>query len=195
MVDPLSFVAKIIGVTARVGAVVALAAGAVYLARRAGIEFFVTLDQTTFVAIILAGLIGASAVAVELIIAIGKGIKWVGSWAARRLSASAERRTEKRTALDNMKVLTPEFAMVLRFLKSQNLKRFPAPGQNDLLYRMERAFLLKIDDPNWSAYAIQTYYAVPNYVWHTIDVYLDGMPVPPHPPWITPPDPTRWMRG
>ena len=45
--DPLSFISKIIGVSARVGTAVALAAGVVYVGRRAEIEFLVGLELYT----------------------------------------------------------------------------------------------------------------------------------------------------
>jgi len=33
---------------------------------------------------------------------------------------------------------------------------------------MTKAELLKIDDPNWSAYSTDTYYGVPDYVWNAL---------------------------
>jgi hypothetical protein len=183
--DPLSFIAKIVGVTARVGAIFAIAAGVVYVGRRSGIEFFVGLDLTLYQSIILAGIIGAGAVAVDLVVAVGKGILWLGSKIAASFSLAAERRREKRSALENMKVLTPEYALALRFLKSQGQRRFAADARNDLLHQMRNAGLIKIDDANWSLYSIQTYYVVPTYIWDAIDVYVEDLH-PAHAPWLPP---------
>jgi hypothetical protein len=69
----------LLGCLRELGAIFAIAAGVVYLGRRAGIECFVGLDLTLYQSIILAGIIGAGAVAVDLVVAVGKGILWIGS--------------------------------------------------------------------------------------------------------------------
>jgi hypothetical protein len=181
-VDPFSFLAKFFSVTARAGAILALAALTLYVGRRAGIEFFTGLDPLLFQAVIVAGIIGGCAVIVELVISIGRAV--VHQW----LPSYFERRSSKQTALRNMEALTREYADVLRFLKSHNWKRFPAHADNRLLYLMKQACLLEIDDPNWSAYSITTYYVVPNCVWRVIDQRLKTHPVPALPPWNEPPD-------
>ncbi len=188
--DPFSFIAKLIGATARVGGAIALAAAVVFFGRRVGVGFFVDVNESIYQAIVIAGLIGACIVVVELVIVGGKGIRWIGSKVSGGLAAMAERRNERRTALKNMAALTPQFAMTLRFLKSQNLKRFPAEADNSLLFQMRQAFLLKTDDPNLTAYSTQTYYLVPDYVWDAIESYLKDLPVPPVAPWVQLPD--RW---
>lgn len=191
--DVLSFIAKLIGATARVGAAVALLAGVIYVGRNAGIEFFVALPEGLYQTIVVAGLFGAFIVLVELVIQVGKGFRHIGKWIIEKNRTRHSHAVERQTALKNMQVLTPEFALVLRYLKSNDMKRISAKANNDLLYRMSRAFLLKIDDPNWSAYSVDTYYAVPDYVWNVIDHHLAKLPPPPSPPWIRLPDGTGWM--
>ena len=63
--DAFSFLAKLLGTSARVGAAIAFVAVAVYLGRRAGVNFFVDLNKTLFWTLVIAGLIGAAMVAVE----------------------------------------------------------------------------------------------------------------------------------
>jgi hypothetical protein len=191
--DPLAFIGKVINATARVGGAIALAAIAVYLCRRAGVGFFVNLDKAVYQSIIMAGLVGACIVAVDLIIAIGKGMQWISRKLSARMAQGAERRNERRLALKNMAVLTPPFALALRYLKSQGLKRFPADADNPLLFQMRQAFLLTTDDPNLTPYSTQTYYVVPDYVWNAIDVYVKDLPPPPLAPWIKLPNSQGWM--
>jgi hypothetical protein len=191
--DLLSFLAKLIGTTARVGAAFALLAVVTYVCRKAGIDVFAALPDGFYQAIVVAGLLGAAIVLVELVIQVGKGLRQIGKWIAKKNRTRHRRAVERQTALKNMEVLTPEFALVLRYLKSNNNRRFYAKASNDLLYRMSKALLLKIDDPNWSAYSTETYYAVPKHVWNVIDRHLAALPPPPSPPWLRLPDGTGWM--
>jgi hypothetical protein len=193
-VDPLTFIAKLIGATARVGGAIALAAIVVYVGRRAGLGFFVGLNGSIYQGIEVAGLVGACIVAVELIIAAGKALRWIGRKLSAAIARQAERRNQRALALRNMEALTPPFALTLKFLKSQGLKRFPAQADNDLLFQMRQAFLLTTDDPNLTPYSTQTYYLVPDYVWDAIDTYASDIRPPPHAPWIRLPDPQGWMR-
>jgi len=186
--DPLTFVAKIIGTTARVGGAVALAAGTVVLGHRVGFSLFVNLNDSLYQGVVVAGLIGACVVAVELVILAGKGVRWIGSRIFERLAIWGDHRIEKKMALKNMMVLTPDFAQSLRFLKSQGMKRFPADADNPLLFQMRQSFLLKTDDPNLTMYSIRTYYLVPDYVWDAVDIYLKDFPPPPVAPWMHLPD-------
>jgi hypothetical protein len=180
--DPLSFIAKLIGVTARVGAVFALSALCLYIGRRAGVEFFINLDPVIFQTIIVAGIVGVCSVVVELA---------RGAWLVLEtlLPVYREHRISKRTALRNLAIeaLPPECADVLRFLKSNNIRRFLAPNYNEKLEHMKSAGLLQVDDPNWSAYANNTYYVVPDYIWSRIDHgWLKSHPLPSSPPWTFP---------
>ena len=179
--DPLTLISKVIEATGRVGAAFALAAGVVYVGRRSGVEFFTGLDSTVYQTVVLAGLDGAGTVAVELAIALWVRLR---AKAARSYTAFSQTRTRKRTAIKNMNALIPEYAEVLRFLKSNNAKRFPANADSQLLHLMQDACLLEIDDPNWSLYSVTTYYLVPDYVWNEIDARLKSYPVPQSAPWI-----------
>ncbi len=92
-----------------------------------------------------------------------------------------ERRKAKRIALKN--ISEPTYAGVLRFLKSNNLKRIPV-GDSQLLSLMEKDHLLKKDGDC----SISTYYTVPEYVWKVIDERLKDYPIPRDPPWLPPPE-------
>jgi hypothetical protein len=90
--DALSFIAKFIGVTARVGATFALGALVIYALRRAGIEPFASLDVLTYKIVISAGVIGFCGVVVDLLIP-GKGVLWAArqryeAWALRNSAKS-----------------------------------------------------------------------------------------------------------
>jgi hypothetical protein len=162
-----------------------LAAFCLYVGKRARIEFFVTLDPVIFQTIIVAGIIGACSVVVEAC---------RGAWLVfeTMLPVYRERRILKRTALKNMEVLTREYAAVLRFLKTNNTKRFPARQDSRVLSMMREACLLELDDPNWSIYSLTTYYVVPDHVWGVIDQHLKDFPVSASPPWLPPPPPQEW---
>jgi hypothetical protein len=178
--DAFSFLVKLFSLTARVGAIFVLAGLIFYAGYQVKIEFFTGLDPLLFQAVIVAGIIGGCTVVVELAISTGRAV--AGQW----LPSYVQRRSSKRIALKNMDALTLEYADVLRFLKSHNIRRFPARESNSLLYSMKQACLLKIDDPNWSAYSTITYYAVPDCVWRVIDERLKTHPVPALPPWNEP---------
>ncbi|MFI5022134.1 MAG: hypothetical protein ACHQRJ_10855 [Alphaproteobacteria bacterium] len=181
--DWFSFVGKFVGITARVGAVFALAALILYVGRREGVEFFTGLDPVLIQSVIVAGIIGGCAVVVDLLKTFGRAILWVvvEQW----LPDIVERRNAKRVALRNMEALPREYADVLRFLKSRDLKRVPV-GDSQLLHLMEKAHLLKRD----LHYSISATYVVPDYVWNAIDERLKNHPVPAFAPWIPPP---QWI--
>jgi hypothetical protein len=183
--DALTFVAKFIGGTARVGAGIAFAAIVVFFGRRYNVEFFGTLDSTIYQAIVVAGLIGGGLVFVDIIIAIGRFIRWASGKASGYFAKRSRQREKERVALRNMAALTPAFASTLKFLKLRGMKRFPASASNSFLGQMQRSLLLEIDDPNYSpVYSRQTYYAVPNYVWNAIDRSTRQVPEPPIEPWF-----------
>ena len=111
-------------------------------------------------------------------------MRWLGLQLSEYyLPVYADRKIKRRTALKNMNALLQEYADVLRFVKSHNMKRFIAPANNTVLHQMHKACLLEIDDPNWSAFAITTYYVVPDYVWSAIELGLKAHPVPQLAPW------------
>ena len=76
--DPLSLIAKFIGVTARVGAVFALGALAIYCLRRIGAEPFASLEPIIYQTVVVAGVIGAATLAIEIAIALRKPVSGVG---------------------------------------------------------------------------------------------------------------------
>jgi hypothetical protein len=148
--DPLAFISKLIGTTAKVGAAFAIAGVAVYFGRRSGIGFFIGLNDVVYQAIVVAGLVGAGSVAVELVVACGRALRWLGGKITNISRKRAVHIRKRDNALRNMEALTFEYAQVLRFLKSNDRKRFIASVDSGLLYSMVRAGLLEIDDPNWS---------------------------------------------
>jgi hypothetical protein len=175
-VDPLAFISKLLGITWKVGAAIAAVAAVIYYGRQQGISIFFNLNDKLFKTIIVAGLIGAVIVSIDLLVAFARLVLLLVS---RILQHKANK-----TALKNMQSLTREFAEVLRFLKSNNAKRFIAPNDNALLSEMQMAGLLIQDDPDWTVYARTTYYLVPEYVWNEIDNVLKDFPLPPSQPWL-----------
>jgi hypothetical protein len=172
-VDLLAFISKLLGVTGKVGAAAAAVAAVIYYSRQQGISIFFNLNDKLFQTIIVAGLIGAAIVATDLLVAFARFLRLLVSGISQH-----------KTALKNMQSLTSEFAEVLRFLKSNNVKRFIAPNDNALLSEMRMAGLLIQDDPDWTVYARTTYYLVPDYVWNEIDNSLKDFPLPPSQPWL-----------
>jgi hypothetical protein len=166
--DPLSFIAKIIGSTARIGTTIALGALAVAILRWMNVEPLKSIDNATYGYIVAAGIIGFCAVVVAIPIAIGSAIREVILAGLPLLSETIERRRTRKTALKNMQ-LQPDVATTLRYLKAHNLKRFqaPAPERNRLLQRMSQSFLIEIDDPNYERFG-NAIYNVPEYVWRWI---------------------------
>src|ERR1700738_2516608 len=130
--DALSFIAKFIGVTARVGAPFALGALVIYALRRAGIDPFSSLDVLTYQIVISAGVIGFCGVVVDPLIAFGKRVLWAGAKPRQRYEAWALRNLHKREAMKNLEALLPEYSATLRFLRAKNVKRIPASASNDL---------------------------------------------------------------
>jgi hypothetical protein len=73
--DPLAFLLKLIGTTARIGAIIALTALALCVLVQGQIQPFATLAGTTlYQTIIVAGMIGLCTVIVEIFIAVGREI-------------------------------------------------------------------------------------------------------------------------
>jgi hypothetical protein len=178
--DPLTFIAKALGGTAVIGLGLAFAAFVFWAGRRANIDFFVGLDPKIYQSVIAAGIVGGCIVAAKI---VTSAVTFASSKLKTVLAGHLERRVARRTALKNLNSLPQEFAAALRFVKTNNLQRFGAPGDNDLLYLMRQAHLMEIDDPNWSAFAVHTYYVVPNHVWREIDKRLKDFPVRARPPW------------
>jgi hypothetical protein len=189
--DPLAFIAKTIGTTARIGAAVFLGAGLVVILRWMNVEPLASIDKATYGAIIAAGIFGVCTVAVEFII--------TGWWALKRLflhvvaplwAAKVQRARNRKTALKNLQSPRPEFVATLRYLKAHNLKRFsaPAPWNNIVLREMEQSFLIEIDDPNYpDGRSHNTYYSVRDCVWDRIECPVSAYPTEPlaeSPPWL-----------
>jgi len=183
--DPFILISKMIGVTARIGAAIALGALALLILRRMSAEPFINIDASTYGTILTAGIIGACTVLVEFIIAIWGGFKKI---LLAYLEAQVESRQKRKAALKNLQTARADFVETLRFLQARNLKRFlaPAPTKSELLYRMEQSFLIEIDDPNYGAYASETYYRVPDYVWDWMESEpaYRKMPLPQREPWL-----------
>jgi hypothetical protein len=179
IVDPLSFIAKFIGVPARVGAVIAVAALAIYGLRRAGFEPFASMEPTIYQTVAVAGVIGAAMVATAILLALREPVE--SSWSKWR-----KHRINKEHAQKNMELLTPQYADALRYAKANNLKRFAANPRHPLVNAMCDANLIEIDDPNYSYNATLSYFVVPKHVWKAIDKIEPGLkagPIPRSAPW------------
>jgi hypothetical protein len=177
----LSFFSKRFDITARVGVALALFALTVFVMERlANIQLVAEFDKYIF----LAGGFGACLAAYDILFPISK---WLKAKVGRAISKAKTQRLRKHTALENMKALSDEYVDTLHYLKSRNTQRFHAPVNNTLLYEMQNACLLEIDDPNWTTCSIITYYKVPDYVWEKIDhfgSYATSRPISQQPPWL-----------
>lgn len=184
--EPLSFIAKMIGVTARVGGAFALAALAVYWLRNGGVEPFAGLDAGIYQIVVVGGLIGAGTVGVELLVHIWKGCVWLCARVAANIAASKARHERKELSLKNLHVLTREQADALFFMRRNNLRRFPGRTDNRLLFQLWQACLLEIDDANFSVYSGETYFTIPQHIWDLLEEVARqwGTPIPSTPPWI-----------
>jgi hypothetical protein len=99
VVETLAFIAKLFHATTRVGAAVAIAALVVYLGRRAGINFFVDLNENIFQTLVVAGIVGGAMVAVELVLAFGRFLRWIGSNIETSIRKYVQHKRVKRNAL------------------------------------------------------------------------------------------------
>ncbi len=115
--DALSFLAKFFDVTARVGAAFALAAAVLYLGRVAGVEFFKALDPVLYQAIVVAGIVGACSVAVDMLIALRK-------FFSRWLKERTERRRGWTDALENIQTLDKDRLLLLYGALAGSQQRF-----------------------------------------------------------------------
>lgn len=195
--DPLSFIGKLIGVTARVGAAFAIGAVALFFFRRAGIEPFVSLAPSAYQATLVAGLVGGGTVAVEFLVALRHPLNRVFKFLSGLREKRSKKKENKRNAEKNLQSMPGEFVDVLIFLKDNNWKRFPETADNRLLRLLVKSFLLEIDDPNYDVFSPLTYYVVPDHVWSAIDNFgpnLRDRPVPQRPPWQPESSPYGWMR-
>jgi hypothetical protein len=171
----LSFIAKFIGAPARVSAPFALAALVIYALRRAGVELFVASDVLAYQILISAGVIGFCVCVVEVVrCALAKLQRRYEAWAVRKL--------HKHEAMKNFEICPPGVSATLRFLKAENMKRFQAQANNDLLREMSQSFLLEIDDRLYPGN--NPYYEVRDCIWEAIDRIESKLPLPKNPPWL-----------
>ena len=144
----LSFISKLVSGTARVGAAFAVVGGTAYIGRRMGLEFLCQSGPNPLSGHCLGGPRWG-----------GHDCRRVGHCPVQSCSVGGVE--NQRGIIRNRQSPRTETqegsharvrANVLRFLKSQNAKRFPGPTDSILLNSMVRAHLLMIDDPNWSFY-------------------------------------------
>jgi hypothetical protein len=193
--EALSFIEKIIGSTARIGAMAFLCMLGLMILRRWNVEPLVSIDEPTYRIVFIAGIAGFCAVVVEWIIAIGGAIKeFITYVAIPRLSEKIERGRHHKAALKNLETqknqqtLQPNIIATLRYLRAHKLKRFqaPAPETSKLLQRMLQSFLIEIDDPNYERFE-NAIYNVPNCVWRWIarvEPDYQTIPIPENEPWL-----------
>jgi hypothetical protein len=122
-VDALSFLAKFFDVTARVGAAFALAAAILYFGRVAGVEFFKGLDPVLYQTIVVAGIVGACTIVVEMSVALGKSF-------SRWLKERVERRRESTEALENIQTLDKNHLLLLYRTLAGSQRRFDVSRNN-----------------------------------------------------------------
>lgn len=192
--DALAFIAKTFGATAKFGAALGLEAAGLAILRRLEVAPFTSIDQSTCLALYVAGLLGFALVMVEMTIALWAGVKWLIS---KHLIARDARRIEvqrREAALRNLSSMPREFADILVFLKTYEIRRFQAATFTYVLHLMKQSSLLEVDDPFNSAMSGITYYSVPDYVWAAIETVIPSdFPVPHSAPWIAPVSPQAWM--
>ena len=154
--ETLAFIAKLFHATTRVGAAVAIAALVVYLGRRAGINFFVDLNENIFQTLVVAGIVGGAMVAVELVLAFGRFLRWIGSNIETSIRKYVQHKRVKRNALKKHEKPDARVRSGIAAMfgsKGLLVAVYIARVDSQLLWQMVNANLLKIDDPNWSFHA------------------------------------------
>jgi Ca2+/Na+ antiporter len=172
MYNLIEFLAKMIGVTGRVGLAVALTVSLIAILRGRNVEALTSIDESTYGIIVAVGIFGACLVAVDFMIALWNAVKYafvhfvIPHWADKK-----ERRQNRETALKNLKTTDEDIIITLRYLKARKRKRFlaPAPGFDYSLRRLVQFRLIEIDDPNYPPGAREIHYSVPDYVWDEIE--------------------------
>jgi hypothetical protein len=134
-------------------------------------------------------LVGAAIVVVEVVLAVGRAAKWLWTKDAARRGRQAKKQVIRDTARENFKVADPNSIMALRFLKAQNIRRFPAEARNTLLTQMCAALFLERDPETYKSGRRECYYIVPDHIWDQIEQMeitkgIEHDVIPVVPPWI-----------
>jgi len=164
MAEPLTFLSRVLGVSARIGAIMAFAALLIFLGRRFNIEPLTKLDETTYTTIIAAGFIGFSVLVIDFVIISSK---WLCYFLILRLRKAKAKKQKRITALKNLGAIRADLMHAMRYIIANGAKRFPAPSYylNPILGELVHINLIEaeISDPN--QLALDMYYSVPEYVW------------------------------
>jgi hypothetical protein len=189
MMDPFNFFAKVISSPTSVCAACAITGLTFFLCHWFGIPLFTAQDAVSYQGVIIASVFGASAVVIAIAKCAAKKI-------TKFLNDRGDHKKQKNHALKNMQFTYVEHIDVLNYLFANKIRRFPASSDSTVLQQMVKAYLLKIDDPEYSYFSAHTYYAVPNYVWDEVARLLPhwNRAVPCDPPWNASHGPHGWMQ-
>jgi hypothetical protein len=170
--DLLSFFARAVEWSWRLGAIASIAGSAVFALRRSLIEPFASLDSAAYSTLMILAVVGAAIVAV-------RAFEYVGNQVKRTF----ERRRKRNAGLKNFEILSPEARSVLSYLRHHNTRRIKARRENKLLREMAADYLLEIDQ--MSEFGLTRYYEVPRHIWDRLsDDWVKRSDVPADEPWL-----------
>jgi hypothetical protein len=179
-------IAHLLGLSGRLGASVALAAGALYLLRARAVEPFTTIPPEWANGIFIAGLWGAALAAVSFVAWLAEVFQrwfsaWNAAWKARAIQAERRER-----GVGHLWTGPAEFRTTVAFLYLNGVRQFSAHRRNTLLNDLIEAGILETDDLPGSEYTRSARYVIPNRIWTSLnanEALLKTLPVSKEPPW------------
>ena len=190
-VDILGLLGKFFGASWKIGAAFALLAVCVFGAHQYKIEPFAALDKSAslYQAIMVAGLLGATVVFIEIVKRAWEGIVWLGQRFQRKRQERKKSDERRERGLKNLAVAPVAHREALDYIKQKDMRRIYAARSNMVLHEMWQTDLLEADDPK-SMNARHVHFVVPDHIWEAIQE--SSRPPPSKPPWE--PSSTEWMR-
>jgi hypothetical protein len=178
-------IAHLLGLSGRLGASVALTAGALYIFRSRGIEPFTTIPPDWANGVFIAGLWGTALAAVSFVVWSAELVRRCLSAGTARWKARAIRAKRRKLAIAHISTGPEEFRTTLAYLYLNKRRRFSAGRGNTLLAELVQAGILETDDPPDAEYNRHAVYLIPDNIWAILkeQPWLKTLPVSREPPW------------
>ncbi len=183
MGDALSFLGKLLDITARIASAFAITGTIVIVMHHFGVGPVESIPATWWTVVIGLTIFGYSVVAYDVARA------WLPS-IGEQLVARLEVKARAKEALRNYDSMLPEHSQALRYLKHIDRQRFVANPTNSLIHSLNQAGLIDVDQRNWSMQSRQVYFKVPAPIWDKIEV---GQPQPTVPISLVFENPGYWV--
>ena len=164
-------IAHLLGLSGRLGASVALAAGVLYLLRARAIEPFTTIPPEWANGIFIAGLWGAALASVSIVVwSVEVLQRWFRAWKAAR-KAQAIRAKRRERGIEHLWTGPTAFRATLAFLYLNGTRQFTAHRRNALLSELVEAGILETDDLPGAEYTRSARYVIPDSIWASLEAH------------------------